>query len=171
MKRCTSGPAAAGLLAWLLLAPCPAAAATPEACHDASMLQRAQQRLNALRTTGLRCGSDDLAAVEPLLWSDRLARAAEAKAADMAEQGQMSHEGSDGSRGGERILRAGFNWWVWAENLGVGARSVDELLRLWMSSPGHCANLMHRDAQMMGLACATGRDGRPYWALELATPR
>jgi len=147
----------------------PASAA--EACHDAALTERALQRLNALRAAGLRCGDEAHAPAPPLVWNARLTDAAALHAQDMAEHQQMAHTGSDGSRGGDRLLRAGYDWQVWAENLGTGTRSVDELMRLWAASPGHCSNLMIPDLQQMGLACAAGRNGRAYWSLTMGTLR
>ena len=146
-------------------------AVAAEACHDAALTERALQRLNAMRAAGLRCGDTDHAPAPPLAWSARLTDAAAVHAQDMAERNQMAHTGSDGSRGGERLMRAGYDWEVWAENLGTGTRSVDELMRLWAASPGHCSNLMIPDLQQMGLACAAGRNGRAFWSLTMGTPR
>jgi uncharacterized protein YkwD len=142
-----------------------------EPCHDAALTTRALHRLNALRAEGLTCGHVAQAPAPPLAWSARLTDAAAAHAQDMAERNQMAHTGRDGSRGGDRLLRAGYDWQVWAENLGTGTRSVDELMRLWAASPGHCANLMLSDLQQMGLACAVGRNGRAFWSLTLGTLR
>lgn len=145
--------------------------AAPDACHDSTLTARALQRLNELRAEGLRCGSTAHGPAAALVWSDRLAMAAAVHAQDMAEHNRMAHAGSDGSRGGDRMLRVGYDWQVWAENLGVGTRSVDELMRLWAASPGHCTNLMIPDLQQMGMACAVGRDNRAYWSLTMGTPR
>jgi uncharacterized protein YkwD len=169
MKATAAAWAALGLVTLAAIAADggPAAAA----CSDARLAEQAVVRLNALRATGLSCGGTPMPPASPLSWSDTLARAAAAHAQDMAQRGQMAHAGSDGSQGGERLLRAGYDWQEWAENLGVGTRSVDLLMRLWAASPKHCENLMQPGLQQMGMACAEGRDHRPYWSMTLATPR
>ena len=150
----------------------PSVAPSPASpCADAHLMERTLQRLNALRASGLACGGAPHPAAAPLAWSDTLARAAAGHARDMAQRRQLAHAGSDGSTGGDRLQRAGYDWQQWAENLGLGARSVDELMRLWAASPLHCDNLMLPGLQDVGLACVEGSDRRPYWSMTLGTPR
>jgi uncharacterized protein YkwD len=140
-------------------------------CGDPSLNDLALARLNALRAAGLACGGTANPPAAPLAWSDTLARAAAGHARDMAERRRMAHAGSDGSTGGDRLQRAGYDWQQWAENLGQGVRTVDELMRLWAASPRHCENLMLPGLQDVGLACVEVGDRRPYWSMTLGASR
>jgi uncharacterized protein YkwD len=99
----------------------------------------------------------------------RLTEAATAHSRDMAEQEQMSHEGSDGSTSSERVRRAGYKFLREGENVAAGQTHVDELMAAWMDSSGHRANILG-DFTQMGAARVRGKDGRFYWTVCLGTP-
>lgn len=163
---------AAGLLSLASAALCqlvaPAVASTD--CAPPDLARRALLAVNAQRAAGTQCGALTLIAAPALAWSLPAERAAAAHAQDMAGQGRMGHSGSDGSQGGERLRREGYVWASWGENLGQGHGEPSLLVAHWMTSPGHCANLMNPRLTDLGMACRQGPDGRPYWALTLARP-
>ena len=100
-----------------------------------------------------------------------MAEASAAHAQDLAGRNELAHAGRDGSHGSDRLRRVGYAWRRWAENLGAGRRaSLDDMLRLWLASPGHCANLMQAELLHAGLACVVNADQRVFWVLELAAP-
>lgn len=159
------------LLAVLML-PALAVAQPALRCGDADFAHRALDRINAARQTGARCGAATQPPAGPLAWSAALAEASASHAQDMAERNQLAHAGRDGSQGSDRLRRAGYDWRRWAENLGAGRRAtLDDMLRQWLASPGHCANLMQAEVLHAGLACVVNPDQRVFWVLELAAPR
>lgn len=87
---------------------------------------------------------------------------------DQAAMLRMSHIGSDGSDGGDRLTRAGFEWGAWGENVAVGQRSAAEVVDAWMGSSGHRANILSSTFTTIGVGVATGADGRTYWTMLLA---
>ncbi|MGH3586064.1 MAG: CAP domain-containing protein [Pseudonocardia sp.] len=95
-----------------------------------------------------------------------LTEAAEKHSADQAERGEMTHEGSDGSRTGERATRAGYSWSEIAENVAAGTRSGERAMELWMESSSHRKNIVNCDLTEMGVAEVDG-----YWTQVFATPR
>ena len=93
-------------------------------------------------------------------------RAAERHARAMARAERMAHDLPRGPRFGARMRRDGVALPA-AENVAVGQRDVGAAVAAWMNSPGHRRNLLDRRFGGVGVASATGADGRPYWAMVL----
>ncbi len=98
----------------------------------------------------------------PLAENARYAAAAQAHADDMARSGQFSHQGSDGSRLGDRVRAQGCTYRLLAENIAFGQRSEPQVLAGWLGSPGHRRNIMAARADAYGL----GQAGT-FWVLVL----
>jgi uncharacterized protein YkwD len=108
--------------------------------------------------------------LEPLAPNAKLTAAALEHARDMAEHKKLSHEGSDGSKFNERIERQGYRGRRLAENVAEGQKSVEEVMREWMNSPHHRANILG-DFKEIGMAYATSDDGTLYWCTTFGLPR
>jgi uncharacterized protein YkwD len=48
------------------------------------------------------------------------------------------------------------------ENIAAGAVSADEMMAMWMRSPGHRANILNSRFTHIGVAAATTASGRTY---------
>lgn len=118
---------------------------------DAFSLE-ALDRVNAIRAEGCSCGGEFFGPAPALRLQAQLQSAAIAHSADQAERGVMGHVGSDGSRVGQRLTRAGFTWRGAAENVAWNQRSVERVVDAWKNSAGHCKNLMNPDYEFMGFA-------------------
>ena len=133
--------------------------------------------VNTARAAGRSCGDRYYPAAPALAWNGALADAALAHSADMARQRYFSHTGKDGRVVGERALQAGYRWRRIAENIAAGQESAEEAVAGWLSSPGHCANIMHAGMTDMGAAygVSSGREAaqlpRVYWTQVFGTPR
>jgi len=114
--------------------------------------------VNAARAHPRTCGSESFGAAGPVSWNGRLERAAYTHTADMVLNDYFDHVGSDGSTVGTRVSRVGYNWRRVGENLAHANRSAEEVVNLWLASPGHCANLMHPSFTEIGI---NEQDG--YW--------
>lgn len=96
--------------------------------------------------------------LKPLRVSFRLARAAEAHALSMAEEGFFSHESPDGTAFWRRIARwygsEGFSHWTVGENLLWASPDVspDEAVQMWLDSPGHRRVLLSSAWTQIGLS-------------------
>lgn len=112
----------------------------------------ALDRVNALRAQGCSCGGQYFAPAPALQLHFQLQAAAVAHSADQAARGSMGHVGSDGSRVGQRLTRAGFSWRAAAENVAWNQRSVEGVVAAWKNSAGHCRNMMNPDYDFMGFA-------------------
>jgi uncharacterized protein YkwD len=94
-----------------------------------------------------------------------LSRACSKHAQDMAARQVMSHIGSDGSNGGQRIRREGFSWRIWGENVAAGYTSAESVVQGWMNSAGHRAIILDRRFQYIGVGVAQARNGVLYWCM------
>lgn len=104
-----------------------------------------------------------------LVHSDRLLkRAATLHTRAMIREGFFSHVGRDGSDMATRILRLGWpsppGPWELGENLGYGADALatpKAMIRTWMDSTPHRANLLDPRFDRVGIAIALGTPGDP----------
>jgi uncharacterized protein YkwD len=129
---------------------------------------------NAARAQARRCGERHYPAAPPLRWNQNLGQAALAHSDDMVSKRYFNHRARDGSGAGERALRAGYLWRKIGENIASGQESSQEAVQGWLTSPGHCANLMNPDFTEMGAAYALGSDRRHgiiYWTQVFGAPR
>ena len=130
-------------LAALLLAP--ATAAAPGSSVDASLIRQ----INAVRSAnGLR----------PLALSSRLTLAAQQHTREMGVDGYFEHTSYDKSPFWKRIEKwypsSGWNSWEVGENILYQSPdlTVNEIVRAWMASPEHRANLLSRDWHEIGIS-------------------
>ena len=123
------------------------------------------QLVNDARKKGCRCDGTWYPPVAPLSWNNQLERAAYGHSSDMFRNKYFSHTGSDGSGTGERMTKAGYNWRFYGENIAQGYSSEKEVVAGWLSSPGHCANIMSKNYREMAVA----RVG-DYWTQDFGSP-
>ncbi|RZA00077.1 MAG: CAP domain-containing protein [Sphingobacteriaceae bacterium] len=120
-------------------------------------------RINRVRQSGCKCGSQKMPPVPPLVWNDQLEKAAEGHADDMAARRYFNHTGKDGSSSYDRVTRVGYTIkgyrsFAVGENIAYGQQSIEEVQNGWFKSPGHCKNLMNADFKDVGVARNNG-----YW--------
>jgi uncharacterized protein YkwD len=93
----------------------------------------------------------------------RLSRAARGHAVDMVREDYFAHDSRNGQSFVDRIRSAGYlsnagSWFV-GENLawGSGNRSTPrQIVRAWMNSPGHRANILQRRFREIGVGIVGG---------------
>lgn len=145
-----------GILFWI---------ATVEAQQvDAKIMLR---EVNNARGQKCKCGKEKQDAAPPLVWDEKLAEAAQQHANDMSRKDFFSHTGSDKSTVSSRVDKQNFEWMMVGENIADGYKTEADVVAGWMSSPGHCKNIMNPEFTHMGVAVS--KDGK-YWVQVLATP-
>ena len=156
--------------AWMVLA---APADVAALADPRRVARRVLALINSARATPRRCGAQSFAATTPLAWSGPLAAAAQAHAADMERHNLFDHTGSDGSDPLTRVLRTGYAARVAGENIAFNQESAEEVVRVWLASPHHCANIMDPRFRELGLACVVSRrrEQSIYWDLTLGARR
>jgi uncharacterized protein YkwD len=104
--------------------------------------------------------------LSPLSSNRILATVADRQCGLMIANGRIGHSFGPGTRLGERLVRAGGEPRLIAENVARGQAGVAEVMEAWMNSPGHRRNMLHPRMTEFGLAWQAA-GGRPYWALVL----
>jgi uncharacterized protein YkwD len=161
----------ATLTALALTAGAGAAEAVVGKASDASIRARVVELVNAARSKGRKCGSERFAAARPLTPSPKLDQAAERHARDMARKNYFEHVGADRSHPKDRVRKAGYEYRITGENIAFGPESAEEVVAGWLASPGHCANIMEKRFEHIGVGVATGRKrGRIYWVQSFGAP-
>ncbi len=154
-------------LALAFAAPSPASAAEPGArtarTCPAQQVAPSARSLPAVRTAVLCLLNRERAArgLRALKSDARLRRAARRHSADMARRGYFAHTSPTGSTMTRRVLRAGYARgaaaWTIGENLAWGAGSratATSIVRAWMASPGHRANILQGRFRHIGVGIA-----------------
>jgi len=122
------------------------------------------QLVNDARKKGCQCGDTYYAPAPPLIWNDLLEKAAFNHANDMFQNNYFDHTGKDGSSVSERMEAVGYHWISFGENIGLGYKDEKDVIKGWLSSPGHCKNIMNKKFKEMAIA----RVGN-YWTQTLGS--
>ena len=150
---------------WVLLL------ATPKIPHywnlDSINIILLVEETNRYRKMGARCGNQYFPPVEPVVWNERLAEAAQLHSSDMNENQFFEHTGTGGSTLVNRIELTGYRYRNIGENIAMGETQTEVIVvEGWMNSPGHCRNIMNGSFTEMGVA----RSGI-YWTQVFGRPR
>ncbi|RJG15542.1 CAP domain-containing protein [Massilia cavernae] len=130
--------------------------------------------VNAARAVARSCGEEDFPPAPALSWNQALGEAAQAHSRVMARTKRLTHQEPDGSQVGERASRAGYRWLRIGENIASGQPTPEEAVASWLTSPGHCANIMSAGFTEMGAGYAINPDkrlGTVYWTQVFGMPR
>ncbi|CAB1085044.1 Uncharacterized protein, YkwD family [Olavius algarvensis Delta 1 endosymbiont] len=129
--------------------------------------------VNRARSNKRYCGSRPCPPAQAVKWNPRLADAAWKHAGDMAEHDFFSHSGSKGSSVARRVNSAGYAWRSVGENIYAGTETTAEVVAGWLTSTGHCRNIMSPKFSEIGAACVSNPASRygTYWTLVLAAPQ
>lgn len=121
--------------------PPPPNTGSPNAGEAAKVVQLVNQQRE-------QAGCDDLRV------DSRLTNAAQAHSTDMAQRNYFDHTTPEGVTFAQRIRAAGYPQ-PSAENIAKGQRSADEVMRAWMNSSGHRANILNCDYTAIGVGLDT----------------
>jgi uncharacterized protein YkwD len=155
---------------WIVLA---APFAAPSAMSAETVAAQVLRLVNNARASGRQCGHTTMAAAPPLQLSDALGQAALAHAQDMLRYRYFDHTGHDGSSPAQRVAATGYHYRLVGENIASGPETPQEAVQGWLSSPGHCQNIMDPRFVETGVAYDASRSGDPiiYWVQEFAAAR
>ena len=92
-----------------------------------------------------------------------LQRAAQGHSADMAAKNYFSHTSKDGRTFADRIRAAGYGGGTIGENIAAGQSTASAVMRSWMASSGHRANILNCAFTAMGVGYAKGGSYGHYW--------
>ncbi len=141
--------------------------------------------INKERASVHTCGDrGTFGPVHPLVWNANLHASALEHAIDLAISDTFSHDGSGTtsditgngrpSKFYERIERNGYtHYYSVGENIAGGQRTLDEVMRAWMASPGHCENIMKSTYTEVGVAIVKNDNStyQVYWVQNFGSKR
>jgi uncharacterized protein YkwD len=99
--------------------------------------------VNNARAISRSCGTLVMTAQPPLAWNCLLDDAALGHSTSMADNDFHAHVSPvDGSDPGDRIRATGYLPMAWGENIAAGFADEESVMDGWLTSPGHCENIM-----------------------------
>ena len=132
------------------------------------------ERVNQRRASGASCDTQgSFGPAAPLAWNEPLVVAATAHSTDMATGDYFAHTSPTGTTMADRADSAGDRWSALAENIAAGPASIARAVDGWMTSPGHCANIMNAALRDIAVACVASSTATypTYWTMDLGAPR
>jgi uncharacterized protein YkwD len=155
------------LPAWPGLTPpsAPPSPAKPSVVAGTIALTPVEQALldetNLRRARGATCGSHVFPPAAPLVIHDGLQKTAREHSEDMARRNYFEHQNPEGEGPGPRGRRYGYNGIFTGENIHMGSTNARDAVDSWMTSSGHCMNIMDDRYHYFGGASALGSS--VYW--------
>ena len=138
-----------------------------EACHEdvenwdpnwAALEERVLELVNQKRAQGADCGQYGVyEPTEPLEMNSILRCSARYHAKWMGVNRYYDHSSPGGDLGEdpfERMENAGFTGMMMGENVAFGYATPDQVVNGWMSSDGHCSNIMEPEYNVIGVGYA-----------------
>jgi uncharacterized protein YkwD len=122
--------------------PAPAPTTTATSSAGATEIEAEVTRLTNVERAKAGCGA--------LRIDARLTTAARLHSQDMVDRGYFSHTSPDGEGPGDRAEAAGYPSWS-GENIAAGYPTPTAVVRGWMSSDGHRANILNCSSKATGV--------------------
>ena len=145
-------------------------------CSTSAEEEAMLSAVNEFRSQPRTCGSaGSFPATAPLVWACKVGDLALHHSMDMANNNYFDHQGLNGSSPGGRLAQSGYVSSTWGENIAAGTSlsSVSAALNAWITSDGHCANLMASSFTDFGAAKFSNPSSTysVYWTQVFARPR
>ncbi|MBI2673819.1 MAG: hypothetical protein HYX23_00885 [Candidatus Zambryskibacteria bacterium] len=94
--------------------------------------------------------------LNPLEFSPILTAAAQLKANDMAQKNYFAHTSPEGKSPWYWFSQGGYDFLYAGENLAINFIDSEDVVRAWMNSQGHRANILNDKFTEIGIALAPG---------------
>lgn len=110
---------------------------------------------------------------EPFRRDERIGRAAQAHADDIARHRRIDHVGTDGATLKQRLERAGYPSQYASEGIAI-YQTPEEAVAMWMDEPPngpHRLNIVNCKYEDNGFGVATDSNGRNWWVIDVANRR
>jgi uncharacterized protein YkwD len=161
-------------------APPPAAGALPDndycrpvsaaSAAEAALEQQILELTNAARAQGATCGKA-YPPVGALVMDPALRCAARAHSKDMIDRKFFDHTNPSGEGPSQRVAKTGFLSRTWGENIAAGNATAAQTMQQWLTSAGHCQNMMNGGYRQIGVGYRPGGSYRHYWTQVFGTSR
>ncbi|OAB41934.1 CAP domain-containing protein [Paenibacillus glacialis] len=94
--------------------------------------------------------------IAALTLNSTLTDLASLKSRDMRDNNYFGHTSPTYGTPGEMLNRFGVTWRAYGENIAAGQTTPEEVMRVWMNSPGHRANILDPRFTDIGVGYVTG---------------
>jgi uncharacterized protein YkwD len=108
--------------------------------------------------------------LRPVDLDDLLATAARVHSADMAKRRYLAHVSPEGGTVADRVTAAGYRWSRVGENIAWGQPDPRAVMKDWMESRGHRANIHNPEFVHLGVGIALDARSRIVWTQNFAVP-
>lgn len=98
-----------------------------------------------------------------LTYSTEASKVAQAKAEDMAANNYFSHTSPTYGSAFDMLKANGVSYSSAGENIAKGQTSPSSVMKAWMNSSGHRANILSSSYRSVGIGCAADSSGTLYW--------
>lgn len=99
-----------------------------------------------------------------------LAKVAKTKAADLRDNNYFSHTSPTYGSPFDMMKQFGITYTAAGENIAKGQKTPAEVMKGWMNSPGHKANILNSKYTEIGVGYVTDSNGTGYWVQEFIRP-
>ncbi len=132
---------------------------------DNSVTQKPQQNAGtkASQVVNLVNQQRQKAGLSGLKSDSELMRLAQLKAEDMAAKGYFSHTSPTYGSAFDMLKKAGYSYRTAGENIAMGQKTAESVMKGWMNSSGHRANILGSGYTKIGVGYAVNAKGTPYW--------
>jgi uncharacterized protein YkwD len=138
---------------------------------QATLEQQILELTNAARAQGATCDGKAYPPVPALTMNPALRCAARAHSQDMIDRKFFDHTNPGGEGPSQRVAKTGFVARSWGENIAAGNATAAQTMQQWLTSAGHCQNLMNGGYRQIGVGYRPGGSYRHYWTQVFGTAR
>jgi len=131
------------------------------------------QRINIPRTAEFRNFESEVvrlvnaersrAGLRPLTENWEISRVARIKSQDFIDRNYFAHNSPTYGTPFQMLRAFGIPFTAAGENIARGQRSPEEVMRSWMNSPGHRANILDSSFNQIGVGVARNNRGELFW--------
>lgn len=111
------------------------------------------------------------AGLAPLKANWELSRIARYKSTDMMEKNYFSHTSPTYGSPFQMITDFGLTYAAAGENIAMGQKTPADVMKGWMNSSGHRANILNSTYTEIGVGLASNKNGQNYWTQMFIKPR
>lgn len=127
--------------------------------------------VNEVRAQGANCGSEgSFGPTGPLAMNPALRCAARKHSKDMNDRSFFDHTNPSGESPWDRMGQAGYSYSSAGENIAGGSPDAAGTMNQWMTSDGHCANIMSPNFEEIGVGYYPGGQWGTLWTQAFGSP-
>lgn len=99
-----------------------------------------------------------------------LSKVARLKSQDMATKGYFNHTSPTYGSPFDMMKQFGIKYSTAGENIAMGQPTAEAVVKAWMNSEGHRANILNKNFTKIGVGYYKGNNGSPYWTQMFIRP-